>query len=413
VINGNKIKYKFLLILLITGIGTYSQDLATAKKLWEEKRVVASKEAIDQYLDDSGAEDEEAWLLKAAIYSAICTDQQLKYLVADGRMEVFSAIKKAAALNPKWVTEQLTAGKFELLQVIYKGCTSDGVAFFNAGVERKSVPDYAAALDFFKKAMTVRDFALSQNWKPPFQPNDSILLYNTAQAAINAQKEDDAVLYGRKLADKGIYSAGVYSKADFENIYQWLVNYYNIKKDGSNLQLYAAKGVKIYPGNLYFATISINNYRETGNYGQMLMLYESAIRRFPVNNELLYSYCSDLFTYIYAVSKSVKPKLNQSAKLERSLAALAKAEPDSARAFLLLGKHYYNMAVDLQKAGAGSKKVIPVLRRAVNQLKLFVAKAKSPGSISYKEGLELLVTVLKAVGDKAEAERYNLLLQGI
>jgi hypothetical protein len=413
VITGNKIKCFFLLILLIAATGGYSQDLATAKKLWDDKRIVASKEAIDVYLEEAGAEDAEGWLLKAMIYSAISTDTQLKYLVADGRMDAFSAVKKAAGLNPKWVTGQLSAGKFELLKVIDTGCTSDGVAFFNAAAERRSVPDYAAALDFFKKAIAVRDFALSQGWKPAFQSNDTVLLYNITQSAINAQREDDAVLYGRKLADKGIYSVGNYSKTDFENIYQWLVNYYNSKKDVLNLQLYAAKGAKIYPGSLYFTTISINNYREMGNYGQMLMAYEAGIKRFPQNNALLYSYCSDLFTYIYTVLKSKKLKLNQSGKLETNLAALAKAEPDSARAYLLLGKHYFNMAVDMQKAGAGSNKVIPVLKKSVSQLKLFETKSKSTSGTSYKEGLTLLMNVLNAVGEKAEAERYNQLLQGI
>ncbi len=410
-ITGNKIRYIFLLLLIIAGITGYSQDLATAKRLWAEKRMVASKEAIDAYLEEAGAEDAEGWLLKATIYSAISTDPQLKYLVADGRMDAFSAIKKAAALNQQWVTGQLSASKFELLQVIYKGCTSDGVAFFNAGAERKSVPDYAVALDLFKKAISVRDFTLSQGWKPVFQPNDTVLLYNTTQAAINAQREDDAVLYGRKLADKGISAAGNYSKADFENIYQWLVNYYNSKKDVLNLQNYAAKGVKIYPKSLYFTTISINNYREMGNYAQMILAYEAGIKRFPQNTDLIYSYCSDLFTYMHGLLKPGKLKLNQSAKLERSLTSLTKAQPDSAGAFLLLGKHFYNMAVDIQKTAAGSKKVIPLLRKSINQLKLFVAKSNPDGGTSYNEGLVLLVNALNAVGDKGEAKRYFQLLQ--
>jgi hypothetical protein len=328
-------------------------------------------------------------------------------------MDAFAAIKKATALNPKWVTAQFTTSKFELIKVIEKGCTSDGVAFFNAAAEKKSVPDYAEALNFFKKASAVRDFSFSLGWKPGFQPSDTVLWYNITQAAINAQREDDAVLYGLKLADKGSYSAGNYSKADFENIYQWLVNYYNIKKDVLNLQLYAAKGAKIYPQSLYFTTISINSYREMGNYGQLILAYEAGIRRFPQNNYLMHSYCSDMFTYIYVVLKPGKLKLNNSAKLEQSLVALTKAEPDSARAYLLLGKLYYNMAVDMQKAGARSNKVIPVLRKSVTQLKLFETKSNPTSAASYKEGLALLVNALNAVGDKDEAERYNQLLQGI
>jgi hypothetical protein len=406
VITGNKIRYLFLLLLIIAGEAAFSQDLATAKKLWEEKRMMASKEAIDGYLEEAGAEDAEGWLLKAAIYSAISTDPQLKYLVADGRMDAFSAIKKAAALNQKWVTEQLTASKFELLQVIYKGCTSDGVAFFNAG-----------ALDFFKKAVSVSDFVLLQGWKTVFQPNDTVLLYNITQSAINAQREDDAVLYGRKLAGKGIYSAGMYSKADFENIYQWLVNYYHIKKDGPNLQLYAAKGAKIYPKSLYFTTISINNYRETGNYKQMVQAYEAAVKRFPQNHSLRYIFCNDLFNYIYSVSVTetipIRLKKLLYVTLTWHLQTYILQEPDSASAILLLGKHYYNKSVDLLKAGFGNRLITQILGQAIRQLKLYEAKATITNDIHYKEGVQLLVNTLYAVGDKAEAERYSKLLQGI
>jgi hypothetical protein len=333
VLTSNKIKYCIFQLLFIVTISGYSQDLATAKRLWEEKRLVACREAIDTYLEESGADDAEGWLLKATVYSAISTDPQLKYLVADGRMDAFSAVKKAAGLNQKWVTAQFAASKFELLKVIERGCTSDGVAFFNAGAERKSVTDYTEALNFFKKASSIRYFALSQGWKPVFLPSDTVLWYNITQSAINAQREDDAVLYARKLADKDIYSAGSYSKTDFENIYQWLVNYYHIKNDGLNLQSYAAKGAKIYPQTLYFTTISINNYRQMGNYGQLIMAYETGINRFSQNNDLIYSYCIDLLTYVYTVLKAGKVKLKQSARLERSLGLLAKSEPDSARAY--------------------------------------------------------------------------------
>lgn len=401
------------MLLILAGAKTYSQDLASAKQLWEEKRLAASREAIDAYLEEAGADDAEGWLLKATIYAAMVDDPRLKYLVADGRMDAFAAIKKAANLNQKWVTGELTANKFELLKVIDKGCTSDGVAFFNAGAERKSTADFSQALEFFKKAHSVREFAQKQGWKPAFQPNDTVLLYNTTQSAINAQKEDEAVLYARKLAERSISSASSYSKADFENIYQWLVNYYNMKKDGANLQLFAAKGARIYPGSLYFATVSINNFRETGNDEQLLKAGEVATRAFPGNTELLYSYCSDLFTYIYSKAAPGKSKIYQS-KLEQNLSLLIKAQPDSSKAYLLLGKHYYNMAVAMQKAGGSvNTKITGMLQKAAIQLKCFEKNMSEKRSQEYEEGVRLLITILNVLGSKADAERYNKLLEGI
>jgi hypothetical protein len=392
-----------------------AQDLAAAKQLWQQKRMVAAKEAIDTYLNDTGEKDAEGWLLKAEIYNAVSTDLQLKSLVADGKLDAFSAIKRAAVLNPKLVAGQLAGDKFAILHTIYTGFANEGVALFNAAVERKSITDYGNALDQFKKALQVSDFAAGQGWKPFFIPSDSVLLYNAAQSAINAAKEDEALLYSRKLADRPVYQAGAYKKPDFENIYQWLVNYYNIKKDGQNLQKYAAVGAKIYPMNLYFAAVAINNYKETGNYPGMIAAYEAAVKHFPQNNDLRYSFCNDLFAVIYKPAEKIYKPAGFYQKLEAQLQLLIKNEPDTARGYLLLGKHYYNKAADLQKAGAAGKTVLSTLNQAIKVFKTCTQKAPFlPDSNQVrKESFELLIAALKAAGRKGEADAAFTEMMGL
>jgi hypothetical protein len=407
----NKIIY-FLSLFLLSANLLWAQHLATAKQLWDDKRIVAAKEAIDTYLDDAGREDAEGWLLKAAIYSAMSTDGQLKYLVADGRMDAFQAIKKATTINPGQVTAKLKTANFAILKDIYTGCTSDGVAFFNAGIEKRAVSDHGTALEYFKKALLVSQFAQQQGWKVGFKPNDSILLYNAAQAAIHAQKEDEALLHGKKLADKHIFTAGNYTKTDFENIYQWLVNYYHSRKDGSNLQLYAAKGAKIYPQSQYFTTSSINNYRETGSYAQMIAAYELGIKQFPNNDALLYSFCCDLFNYIHLPATTVKVKKLLYPKLEQNLRISIKSQPDSAQAYLLLGKHYFNMAADYQKSGASNNQVLLMLNQSISILKTCTEKDRNLQSQIRKQAFELLITALKSTGRKGEANEAYAKMQG-
>jgi hypothetical protein len=216
----NKIVGFFCLLLSVQAAG---QDLAAAKQLWAEKRIVAAREAIDNYLQENGNDDANGWLLKAAIYFAISSDLQLKSLVADGRMEAFTAIKKAVSLDGGLASGPAAKEIFTILPAIYQGYTTDGVAFYNAAVERQATVDYGHALSHFKKAMQVSDFYSTQGWKLLIAPSDSVLLYNAAQAAIHAGNEDEAILYCRKLADRKIYQAGAYSRQDFESIYQWLV----------------------------------------------------------------------------------------------------------------------------------------------------------------------------------------------
>jgi hypothetical protein len=407
----NKIIYIFWLTLLLAGSTAAAQDLATAKQLWADKRTVAAKEVIDSYLADAGSEDTEGWLLKATIYSAISTDPQLKYLVADGRMDAFQAVKRAVVINAKLVAGQLKTEGFSIIQTIYEGCTSDGVAFFNAGSEKKLAADYALALDYFKNALLVSQFASEQGWNLAFSPNDSTLLYNAAQSAINAQKEDEAILYCKKIADKGICTAGSYGKADFENIYQWLVNYYVNKKDDQNLQLYASLAGKIYPQSLYFTTISIKNYQEVKNYPMLVNAYETALQRFPQQDWLRFSFCTDLFTYIYAAETSLKTKKPLYPKLERNLQAYINKHPDSARAYLLLGKHYYNKAAGEQKTVGSSKLVLSFLTQAIKSLKICTGKEPDPRSKIRNEAFQILISALKAAGRKGEADAaYNQMM---
>lgn len=50
---------------------------------------------------------------------------------------------------------------------------------------------------------------------------DTLNLYYTSKAAINADKEEDAILNCKKIADAFITETA--AQTDFETFYQWLV----------------------------------------------------------------------------------------------------------------------------------------------------------------------------------------------
>jgi predicted Zn-dependent protease len=179
-----------------------------------------------------------------------------------------------------------------------------------------------------------------------------------------------------------------------------------VGKDGQNLQKYVAIAAIMYPQSVYFPTISINNYLETGNYPALITAGEAALQRFPANNVLRYSLGSGLFTYTYASTTTAGTKKKLYVKLEQQLKALIKSEPDSARGHLLLGKHLYNKAADLQK-NAGSKSVLFALTECIKSLKICIQKASGANNDIRQEALRILVTTLKATGQPKEAELYT------
>jgi hypothetical protein len=411
----NKIRHTFFAVLVFVGAAAHAQDLNLAKQYFKAGQLAAAKEQIDGYLEsDEGGTVAEAWLLKAAVYAGISDNVQMRYLVPDGKKEAFLAIERAAKLNKALAKSELAKDSFAILRAIYRSYAADGVAGFNAASEKKSAAGYAQALDFFKNALLINQFVIDQQWNVDLQPQRQVLQYNAAQAAINSNKEDEALLYSRQLADNRVIAAGAYASADFYNIYQWLTNYYHIKQDATNLVQYANLGTTIYPQSIYFISMLLNGYRQLGDYAHLLPAYEKAVKRFPDQHSILYAYCTDLFTYIYLPNTNNHQKTALSTKLELQLKNYISQQPDSTKAYLLLGKHYFNGAVDKQQAGkTGNQTFTTSLNKSINYLKMALDRMYDPKNPLRKQTFEILIKALNAVGRKGEADAAFVQMMGL
>lgn len=410
----NKIRYFVFVILAACVTNAQAQDFSLAKTYFQEGRLAASKEQIDGYLEGEQGNKAEAWLLKAAIYTGISDNVQLKYLVPDGRKEALSAMERAIKLNKGLAQQELEKDSFAILRTIYRSYAMEGVSVFNAASEKNSALGYAQALDFFKNALIINRFALEQQWVVELQPELLVVQYNAAQAAINANKEDEALLYSQQLANARVIAAGRYTNKDFFNIYQWLVNYYYSKRDAVNLVRFANFGASVYPETVYFVNMQVNGYQQLGNYSHLLPIYEKAIQQFPNQHNLLYAYSADLFNYLYraGTNKPESPAL-WSEKLELALKNYIQQQPDSAKGYLLLGKHYYNKAASLQKSHAGSERILSLLNLAADNFQFAVDKFSNRGLPQFKETVLLLARALEAAQRKQEAAKAIKLLEGI
>jgi hypothetical protein len=372
---------------------SWGQDTAEARRLLQSNQLAAAKEQVDIYLagqdNVSGA---GGWLLKADIYAAIGTDAQWKYLVPDGREVALAAIRTAVQMDAETTGKRLKANGYSPLPALYRGWVTEGTGAFNAATERKLASGYAQALDLFKKALTINTLCAEQGWMVALQPNVAVTRYNAAQSAINAGNEDAALLYARQLADAGLTMAGPYQKADFCNIYQWLVNYYHQKQDAANLQAYAIKGGKIYPDTPYFTRMLLNSHQAVGDKEHLLlvMAYDRAVQKFTKDDDIRYGYCASLYMQLYKFGAVGHQKTVLSQKLEQNLSKYLQNQPDSARGWLLMGKHWYNTALDLQKVKPGDKTVQAAFAEARQHLQRAIDLMPDKTSPVHQQGIQLL-----------------------
>jgi hypothetical protein len=408
----NKIRYIFFVILAACVSNAQAQDFSLAKTYFQEGKLAAAKEQIDGFLEGEQGNKAEAWLLKAAIYAGISDNVQLKYLVPDGRKEAFSALERAVRLNKGLAQTELEKDSFAILRTIYRSYAMEGVSIFNAASEKNSPLGFAQALDLFKNALIINRFVLEQQWTVDLHPEVLSVQYNAAQAAINANKEDEALLYSHQLANSRVIAAGRYTTADFFNIYQWLVNYYYIKRDAANLVRYTNFGASIYPQTVYFVNMQVYGYRQLGDYSHLWPVYEKAIKQFPDQLILLYAYCTDLFNCIYQSGTSKTENQLLGEKLESAVKNYIAHQPDSAKGYLLLGKHYYNRAASLQKTHAQPEPILSLLNLAADNFQSAADKTIDRRLPQFKETVLLLVKALEAAQRKGEAnEAYKLLGQ--
>ncbi len=393
-----------------------AQNLSKARAFFEEKDLARAKESVDGLVlkDDN---DAEGWLLKANIYNAISKDAELKYLVADGRMEAFEALKKAKQQNSDFVNDQLKTTHYNLPFELYNGFTNEGLAYFNAGAERNDKSSYAEALNKFKNAGLVSNYIYTNQWG--LSAIDTSNIYYSAKAAINAGKETEGLYFAKKIADAGIAQSA--ASKGFESTYQWLVYYYKQQKEGENFNKYAMMAMQKFPSSVYFNLITIDWLRQQNDYTNLFAAYAALLKKQP-DSKYQFAYFNDVFNYLYQTKVEITDKAFYESRLKNGLLQYLKTNTAAVDGRLLLGKFYTNKANDVVKEmmlrSTRDAKVLNGYRAAQRNfllqsnvyLKAIVNKFSKNNRVVYKEALEMLILNFQKLNLKKEVRRYQQLL---
>ena len=280
-------KLIFALLAISLSTGLLAQTLQEVRDFAGKSQWDKAKETIDKYLEsDKNNKKGEGWYLKAVVYNAIARDPKLASLATDPRMDAFNAYKKYLELD-----KDAFEGKLNQHSTLF----DISFGYLQKASEDFNTKKFLESLNAFRNAEIVQTYIASKSFTyndfvyPAF---DTQLYVNIAAAAINAKKEDVAVEYYAKIAEKRINVKG------YEEIYRYLVDYYDRKGDKANRDKFLALGKEIYPADEFWCQVGLGEVWD--DKVKLFAKYEELISAGCGNYVNNYNYGVELYNYSFA-----------------------------------------------------------------------------------------------------------------
>jgi hypothetical protein len=405
-------------LLALTGLGLFAQSVDKAKDLLKANKLPEAKTEIDKVLAvEKNQKNGEAWYTKLKVYNAIAASETLKAQYPDARDQAFDALKKYTDVDDK---------KLLLLQMdAYKPVNEIYQGYFQVGANDYNASKYAEALQQFSGALQTSAFMNAKGWT-----NLKIDTTSTLYAGISAEKankRDSAAIYYGRLAEAKIANINGSNMID---IYKWLVDYYNQKKDEANTKKFITLAKEQYPEDLFWPSTELDNLREKGNKDSLFAKYEEIVTHFPKNHLFFFNYGLELYQYASDTSSGHRIATYDAliAKAQENLKKCLEIQPDYPQAALVLGQISYNAGVDLQgqtknikgklpedikkradlRIAAGKKfdEAIPYFELVDKDLGT-KGKLKMDEKTSLKDAYDLLITIYEQKNLKDKVDVYT------
>jgi hypothetical protein len=321
-------------LMLIIGARSYAQSLEDIGKMFNSKQLAPAKIAIDKFFADAkNANSADGLYYKGKIYNELSKDAATSKTDAyNYKLIAFEAFKLQQVNDKKDI--RMTFEQHLPYLDLYGG-------FYDLGVSQFNNKDFAQAYNAFDKALMMEKFIIDRNYQyEGFKANklDTALILNTAAAALNATDTANGIIKYRLITD-----AGVVGK-DYEQVYEFLVSYYNAKKDVANLDPIMAKAKAAYPQNSFWDAIETENISKSGDKKAIFARYETLLAKDPTNFINGYNYSIELYNSIY-VKDYTTIDSTTSAKLISVLKATIPNDKGN-DANMLLTNHLFNVAAD-------------------------------------------------------------------
>jgi hypothetical protein len=415
-------KIFFSLLFLLGTSHVFSQTVEDIESQFSKGELDKAKASVDAYLvKDKNQGKPEGWWYKGVVYNEIAKSEKYRNLSADGRMESFNAFKKYYELDTKNVRGMLEQNvrMFDL----YNG-------YFDLAADQFSKKQYDDAFTNFKNAHSVEEYINGKGFDYngfKFPEFDTMLVTNIALSAYMAKKEDEAADYYKKIADRKI--------AGNENleVYQYLVEYFDKKKDLVSREKYLQLGRELYPADDFWYLTELDDVSEKDKKA-LYAKYEELIRKYPGKHVLIYNYAVELFNYTYTRDAKPSNYKESQKKLETTLNQCLVAKSDYTEANVLMARHLYNVSFDIQDEMNAITGTSAADKKKKDDLKVLM-QSKSDELISYakpahdaymakpelkpgengnlKTVTDFLVSAYEVKGDKVKADEYKRKLEAM
>lgn len=256
-----KIMIAFMIVLLASSAAN-SQDFKKVKdalliaqipKAGDDKLENAKLE-FDKLLTNPKATNKvETFLLKAEIYGLIAGKENLKPKYAGADITALEALKKYLEMEPN---------EEKLKEDGYTGVNGIYTSFFNDGVAQYQQKNWEASFVKFKAAAEMGDIFVARKWSN--SAFDTVSYLYAGASAQNAQKNDEAINYYSKIAEKKIVGP------DYESLYDYLAKYFYNNKNQEEFKKYLSLAKAAYPTNPTWADLEFANMTETVTPDEML-----------------------------------------------------------------------------------------------------------------------------------------------
>jgi hypothetical protein len=326
--------------LAMVGMGLFAQSVDKANDLLKAGKIADAKTQIDGALAvEKNQKNAAAWYAKLKVYNAIAANDQLRAATPDARDQAFAALQKYVDLDEK-------DKKLLLLQVDgYKPINEIYQGYFQVGANEYNTGKYDDALNSFRGAIAASTYMNSKGWTK--LPIDTTSTLYAGISAEKANKKDSAAVYYSRLAEAKISTINGTNMID---IYKWLVDYYNNKKDDANTRKFLDLAEAQYPDDLFWPSTKLDILREKGNKDSLWAEYDRIVVKFPKNHLFFFNFGLELYQFANDTSSGHRPANYDQliVKAQEMLKKCLEIQPDYPQAALVLGQIYYNAAVDMQ-----------------------------------------------------------------
>lgn len=408
-------RFLLSLLVLLGSSSLFAQSIEDIEGQLAKGELDKAKTSVDEFLKkEKNATKPDGWWYKGVIYNEIAKSDKYKSLVPDGRMEAFNAFKKYYELDSKAV--RATLEQHVRLFDIYN-------QYFDMGVKSFNDSKFDDAYINFKNAYSVEEYVSGKGYEYngfKFPSFDTTLIQNIALSALKANKNDDAAIYYKKIADQNVIGE------DFLGVYDWMIKYYDKKGDAANKEKYFQLARQLYPNTAWYE----EELREVDPKDKKALFakYEELLPKYPKEYFLHYNYAVELFNYADISDPRPADHKDMQVRLENVLKTAIDLDKTKPEANFLMAVHYYNMIYDIQdeqkaiktNTAADQKKKADIVARAKETADKMIPyamaaidtyagkeKLKASEKGNYKKLVGYVADAYEVKGDKAKTEEYR------